>query len=348
VYIFVADGRPVILIDMKANSRGNMGREPAGYDGAALRILVFGDSFTSMGHEGVTWTDLLQDRLEARLGVPVSVVNFGRDGYGLLQMFDLAAIQVERLKPDYVLFAFITDDLGRSRSWWWGDEESGRLFRFESPPLRTDLAYAEEHGRDAALIDARATKEWFTTLQARPDPADPVLTALQERREALDKARRPVKPEVSDWTSSMLYNRIVHGHPYGAAGTGPSRPPFRTDLMDLGEDHRFVAQVAKLNALGVPYDLVHFPIHPELVQGQYRFLPQEATLHESLSRITGKMPVSLLSASLPASLGTDDPAGLFMLPDNHPSAAGMAFYAEAVSEWVVARQSAANPPVADP
>mgnify|MGYP003447686175 FL=1 len=80
VYIYVADGVPVSLVDMPANSLGNMGREPAGYDEAALKILIFGDSFTSIGHDGQTWTDILQDQLTRKLSRPVSVVAFGCDG----------------------------------------------------------------------------------------------------------------------------------------------------------------------------------------------------------------------------------------------------------------------------
>lgn len=334
VYIYVADGVPVSLVDMPANSLGNMGREPAGYDEAALKILIFGDSFTSIGHDGQTWTDILQDQLTRKLSRPVSVVNFGRDGYGILQMFDLAAVQVARFKPDYVIFAFISDDLTRARSWWLSDPGQTRLFRFESPPVRTDLAYAEEHGVDAALIDGRATKSWFAAMRARPDPSDPVLAALLARRQQLDKTKATPRQELRSWTSSVVYNRIIHGHPYGVARDGPARPRFRMGLEDFAEDARFMQGLATLNALGVPFDLVHLPVHGELEAGKFRLSGQEAALLESLSRVTGKEPISLLESPT----GVDDRRTLFMLPDNHASAAGLGFFAESVSDILVRRK----------
>jgi len=77
---------------------------------------VFGDSWAAFQQENRNWPLFLQDVLEARLGKKVHVVNFGRDGYGILQMFDLAATKIVEWKPDLVLFTFITDDLSRAAS----------------------------------------------------------------------------------------------------------------------------------------------------------------------------------------------------------------------------------------
>jgi len=104
------------------NERGNMGRIKGSYEHADLKILVFGDSVTAWARESpngalMSWPDYLQDILEERLKKSVHVVNFARDGYGILQMFDLAAVKVPEWRPDIVIIAFITDDFTRDRFW---------------------------------------------------------------------------------------------------------------------------------------------------------------------------------------------------------------------------------------
>ncbi|OAD22436.1 Lipase, GDSL domain protein [Candidatus Thiomargarita nelsonii] len=87
------------------------------YNNADLKILAFGDSFTHWNQKGYTWPDLLQENLAKILDVNVSVLNYGRGGYGVLQMFDLAEAKIKEHQPDLVIFAFINDDLTRGR-WW--------------------------------------------------------------------------------------------------------------------------------------------------------------------------------------------------------------------------------------
>ena len=81
-------------------------------------MLVFGDSFTAnVQHGGLTWPDLFESDLDASLPSDVVVMNFARGGYGVLQMFDLAAAKAEELRPDMVIIAFISGDLERNRFW---------------------------------------------------------------------------------------------------------------------------------------------------------------------------------------------------------------------------------------
>jgi hypothetical protein len=68
-------------------------------EGAALRVFVFGDSVTAMGVNGRSWPDYLRTELEERLRTKVEVVNFGLDGIGILQMFDIASRRVLESTP---------------------------------------------------------------------------------------------------------------------------------------------------------------------------------------------------------------------------------------------------------
>ena len=47
----------------------------------------------------------------------MGVINFGRDSYGMLQMFHLANAMTKEFKPDLIIIAFITNDLTRARFW---------------------------------------------------------------------------------------------------------------------------------------------------------------------------------------------------------------------------------------
>ncbi|MBO6784884.1 MAG: SGNH/GDSL hydrolase family protein, partial [Alphaproteobacteria bacterium] len=92
----IVDGLVRSCWSWPANERGNMGLIEGDYETADLKVLVFGDSFTAqvdtgVDPRGVTWPDYFQRSLAERTGRSVHVVNFGRDGYGILQMADLAA-----------------------------------------------------------------------------------------------------------------------------------------------------------------------------------------------------------------------------------------------------------------
>src|SRR5262249_32769219 len=142
----------------RINDLGNTGRIKGAYADAALRILVFGDSWTGQPDERLTWPDALQDILERQLGHAVHVVNFGRDGYSLLQMFDLAAVKADHWKPDLAVIAFITDDLRRARFWRTKTIIEGRE-RIMSTV--TPSPHPDEHAAsDLYFMHSQASHEW--------------------------------------------------------------------------------------------------------------------------------------------------------------------------------------------
>jgi len=331
--VYIVNGIPVSMLEMNAYSLGNMGREPDSYDTAPLKILVFGDSFTANGHDGVTWTDLLQETLSKTLSKRVSVVNFGRDGYGILQIFDLAAAQVARLKPDLVIMAFISDDLTRPRFWLMSDEAKTRVFRFAMPPGEADLRRAKDNSQDSSLIDSRVTKEWFEGRRRNPTAADPLLPSLLARRTQLENRSHHSSRFNPYWslTSFFLYNRLVYGYPIRGALQPRGRLDSRIAYDDFAADARFGNDIATLKSLGVPYAVVHFPIFAELEAGMYLLADQERSLLQSLTGLTGKQPIDLVQDAT----GVDDNRKLFMLPDNHASADGNRFYARSVGEALI-------------
>ena len=77
------------------NAMGGSGLIEGDYASADLKIAVFGDSFTWFSSpENLTWTNYLQRDLQRLIGRTVHVLNFARDGMGLMRMFDLAATRL--------------------------------------------------------------------------------------------------------------------------------------------------------------------------------------------------------------------------------------------------------------
>jgi hypothetical protein len=118
LFASVDRGYPAACRNVVINELGNTDRIDRAYDDADFRVLVFGDSFTAnVQHGGLTWPDLFESDLDASLRSDLVVMNFARGGYGVLQMFDLAATKAAELRPDMVIIAFISGDLERNRFW---------------------------------------------------------------------------------------------------------------------------------------------------------------------------------------------------------------------------------------
>ncbi len=319
------------------NERGNSGRIKGSYDDADLKILVFGDSWTSKctkcSGDQMTWPDFLQDVLEKQLGKSVHVVNFGRDAYGLLQMFDLAAAKVPEWKPDLSVIAFITDDLGRDRLWRTKTILNGheRIMTAVTPNPTPDLHEAS----DLYLMNSRATAEWCHRLLASQKKDNPIVREFEEVAHEAQQ-RSSLQADPLSLSHSFVLDLLARGQPFYSTlnAARPAQWPHH-EMRDFAEDHRMVANIESLAATGIPSVLVNLAFYPELKkETEYTRivdLEQDMALLESLRRLTDqpvyetldhvKWPVEDLE-----SLSRDFPK------DHHPSRRGAQFYAEMVAE----------------
>jgi hypothetical protein len=334
--VLVHNGYPVLCTQATINELGNTNRVEGNYEDAAVKILVFGDSFTANTDlNGITWPDLLQDELEATLDQDVNVVNFGRGAYGILQMFDLAGTKVEELEPDLVVFAIITSDLVRARFWRTatliGGEE--RDFVMAEPSEEVDL----EESIDATVVNSMITREWCEAMLVTLDRDDALLNALNE--EFTQRRREYADPvEFNSLSTSFLFNRIVHNDPLRGF-TGPSLIP-RLSESSYAADSRFIGNVDRINQSHIPYFIIHLPTYEDLKAGEYELGEQEQSLFESFQEVTGKQVINFMEyASSHDTSNLEDLEKLFLSPyDRHPSIQGIGFYAEVVSEILIALQ----------
>jgi hypothetical protein len=330
-YTGVKDGRVVECHRLHVINRyGNIGAVIGSYRDARIKILVFGDSWTAFQQEGKTWPNLLQETLERRLGRSVHVVNFGRDGYGILQMFDLAAAQVPEWKPDLVVVAFITDDLTRARFWRTvvGAGDDVRVLT-TIDPVRNPRP---DQSTDTFLLLPSATHEWCRSM-AGTGRVDPVLHGLIAKRRQL---LSPRLANVLTLRDSYLYNRIAHRNPFWFLSRVPSYNP-RVSFTTFAKDPRFMRDIEQLQATGIPLVLFHLAYSREIKAGKEAIMgAQKTALWNSLEELTGEQ---ILRTTDYVRLPLPAPERMNVSPDDsHPSLWGMEFYASVVADALVQRR----------
>ncbi len=330
-YTGVKDGRVVECHRLRVINRyGNIGPVMGSYRDARVKILVFGDSWTAFQQQGKSWPNFLQEALERRLGRSVHVVNFGRDGYGVLQMFDLAAAKVPEWKPDLVVIAFITDDLSRARFWRTvvGAGDDVRVLT-TIDPVRNPRP---ERSTDTFLLLPSATYEWCRSM-AGTGRVDPVLSALIAKRRRLLSAR---PANLLTLRHSYLYNRIAHRDAFWFLRRSPSQNP-RVSFTTFAEDPRFVRDIEQLRATGIPLVLFHLAYYPEVKARKEAILgAQEAALWNSLEEVAGEQ---VLRSTDYVRLPVEAPERMNVSRgDLHPSLWGMEFYANVVADALVKRR----------
>lgn len=310
------------------NAQGNMGTIVGDYNQAKLKVLVFGDSFTAQPAQGLTWPNDLQRILTEQYGQDVHVVNFGRDGYGILQMLDLAADKVAELKPHIVIFAFITDDFTRARFWRTATVKNG-----VERVLTTTVPMADppmEKSADTAVIHSGATRAWCEAMVQSKNTDDPILHQMEW---VVKDAQARSQLRVDPWTfsTSLLISRVRFGDPFATttrAGNGSQNP--RHTMKSYLEDEQFRTKAEALRQSGATIVNVHLTHHDEIKAGKDIIPgPQDLSLATSLGEALGS-PVIWLRTKMqpPADLAT-----ICISPaDCHPSRAGMEMYAGGVAK----------------
>ena len=194
------------------NERGNIGPIEGTYEDAEFRVLVLGDSWSAFTQQNLTWTDIFEKDLEELLGVNVEVVNFSRDGYGILQMFDLAADVIDVWEPDLTVFAFITNDLARVRTWriplYRGDVVDRVVTSF-TPKGSMNI----EDTYDTYLIHNEATQEWCEAAKGSTTP-DEVVRDVYAKYQRANRVGGEKKASILALNHSYLASWLIHGNPF--------------------------------------------------------------------------------------------------------------------------------------
>jgi len=309
------------------NERGNIGHIRGSYEKADLKILVFGDSFPAFFVGGNTFPMRLQDFLAERLNLDVHVVNFGRDGYGILQMFDLAAAKISEWKPDLVLFTFITDDLTRVRIWRTVTEING-----EPRVLTTDEANPTpsiDRANDTFVLNSQVTWDWCQE-NLKNQSEDPLIRQLEFQYRRMAREAGYAFPDPYSLTYSFVLSRVLTGDAYDSGEREVFRIP-KIEYNDYQADQQFLNKVNIVKETGVPIAIIHLPIYPEVIENK-EMIPahNDEGLWASLEKLTGQN-IHSLTQYMPMPL--ENAEKMNASPTNfHPSPWGMDLYANAIAD----------------
>jgi len=320
-WITIKDSLPDTSGTLAINHRGNSGPDADEAD-SEVKIAVVGDSFTVIQHDGITWPHLLHNLLREDTGRKVAVVNYARDGYGLLQMIDQASTLIDE-NPDVILIAFISPDLDRARFWRmeYTSPSGVDVFTSTAPSLQFDKP--ETYVR-STLVNPLATRNWAEKTKANKDTNDPVLRSLLDTylRERIHHAITRFDP--LSLRALYLWERLTHPH-FQAIGIANPEVTYK----DFVADHRLMDGVAKLKQSKIPVYLVHLPWGRDLAVGKYLMLEKQTSLLRSLKSITGFPLVDILPP-VPMDEAADT---LILSRDNpHPSLDGLEFYAHQIAQ----------------
>ncbi len=316
----IEDSLPVSVETVVFDRRGNSGIDVDNSD-SEVRIAVVGDSFTQIQHDGITWPHLLQQTLRAQTGRKVAVLNYAREGYGLVQMIDQARLLIEE-KPDIILIVFISPDIVRSRFWRIEQKTPSGVDVFTSitPELQFDKPKTFVR---TALVDPRATRAWAERMMATKDRKDPVLRSILDSYVRAKHDFNIARFDVFSLRESYLLARLANP---GAQGVGPTNP--LVGYSNFAEDRRLIEAVTRLRQSNIPVYLIHLPFYPELLKGKYLLNVQQAQLLGSLKAISEFPLLTILP--LPP-MGPEARSLIRTNRDTHPSRIGLDFYVEIVS-----------------
>jgi len=311
------------------NSVGNPGAESADYDSADVRILIFGDSFTAFSQGGRSYPNILEESLARELGKDVSIVNCARGATGVLQAIDAASHKIPILTPDLVIFAFITGDFDRKRIWVKeGRTEGGEPLLFETTDPKDTTFDPMSHS--IWFIDmAEIPQGWCQEQLEDPDPDDPLLRAILDRRDELIAqdviSRVPPNRNLFRLDRSFLLNRLLYGWPYHDRRR-------RISGFSYSRDAKTLESIRAIDETGIPYYFVHLPYGPEVMAGTCDIRGQNLHLKNSLEKLTGKNLIHLAETSS-ITLSAAEVARFNLAPyDHHPSSIGLNYYADSLTE----------------
>jgi hypothetical protein len=319
----VQAGRIVDCTARRTSALGTWNAVEGSWDDAAIKVLAVGDSFTAISHDGVSWTNVLQRLLAEHTGKTVHIRNFGRDGQGILQMLDIAAGELPKLRPNLLVIAYISNDLIRDRVWRRLEHFGGksRLFTTASDGREFDPQQSVD---TTVLIPEPLGVGWCRT----PDLHGPIIREIEERH-LLAILHANVRADLFTMRRAFAADKLVYGDPFRYRTGRLMRHPFSSFL----DDRRTAANIEMLKASGVPIALFHMATRSELRRGiEFELSDTERRLLSSLELALGTPSIQTRERAPQ----WDDIETLGITPkDDHPSRAGMDFYGQALMNGLV-------------
>ena len=232
----------------RTNSHGHVarGEYPKAKPAGEFRVAVVGDSFTANLHNSVPWPELLETRLNAsdewrnRVGGKITrVMNFGVDGFGLVQFAAIAHHYVPEFEPDLVIVNYLSEDILR-RMRYMKLPSSGSPMEDIHTYVRTNFLDPIDWLRwRSEVLAATIGQRWGMVSQMPLDArillaAGPTV-AFAKRQEALNAGRAAVESILTQFPAALFLHMPCY---YELAD---ELPPLRRGLA--GEIQAMVASL---------------------------------------------------------------------------------------------------------
>lgn len=340
------------LATIKGNRYGNIGKIDYGYEGAELKIMIVGSSYSMVIDEesGEVLSDVLTRQLSRNLKRNVHVLNFSRDATGILSYLDIAAAKVPELKPDIVLMLTNVTALIYKRHWRkvLPDGTGGRQLYFMLTPDAdpNDRLNAFPQGQ---LVNDAVTDEWCSRMKIAKDKSDnktlkydPIvktLLAQQHRRRSENLVPEVNTDSFKRTDISFVKNLLKFKDPFHGVERFMAKTPYSPlALNKYSEDPSFLDVIDKLKASGVPLLPIHLPTLPEMRKDKPELFAfeehgvpakQGESLSSDLQDKLGQKWVHLFKA-YPVKLRAQPLRLVHAENDSHPSPLGTQAMADAI------------------
>jgi hypothetical protein len=243
-------------------------------------------------------------------------------------MFDLASDKALEHKPDLLIFAFISDDLTRSR--WW--TKPLLIDGYERPLLSPEkMDFNLSTASDEYLVNPLVSLQWCKESLAS-NKTNPILDAVNKQylkiRESTFKIRNIQENSIYS-INSYLFNRLVFGDAFFIKSI-PVIPQVKFD--DFSKDDNFLEKVKIINGTNIPYIIFHLPTQEDMDNQKITLSKNQESLMNSLEVITGKKIVFLHKNIDRNTM----PNKINLAPyDGHPNYDGLRLYAEQIGSYIL-------------
>jgi lysophospholipase L1-like esterase len=207
-------------------------------------VAVIGDSFTlgqGVGDEAARFTDQLQRLLSAREGIPGTVLNFGVEGAETYDELTKTLPQVARVKPDIIVIAYLTNDIGHHDHTVW---RSDPLVAY--PPvsdlIRTSPTLNFLYYRLYGAYSSRSVGPGFyhRLIQAYRSPLllqhhrQEIAALIRESRAITDHVVFAVLPFPTMWNGAEEIRDRIHA---ALTGTAERQGAEALSLAHIADEH---------------------------------------------------------------------------------------------------------------
>lgn len=316
--------------DIDVGPYGNLGNGVTSWTDEDMRILAFGDSFTSNPFTLHSWADHAPAAITEAVGRKAQVINLGREGYGVLQIIHNAAMRAKEFSPDLLIITFIKNDITRGRFWRTQFALDGMKRMFTS--FAPDSLPSIEKANDVIMLNPGLTREWCEKMISGGTKDDPFLATLNRQFDRLREDN--ISKSLYTLTHSFLIDRIRFGDPQQRLRKATAFLP-RISLTDYGEDSTFLSDAAILKGLSIPWMVVMLPEIDDLKVGANLLNLQDSLLVQSIEKHLSTQVVRLFGFLDP--IDSDVSKYFASAHDYHSSKLGAQLYARAIARAVEAR-----------